>query len=113
MRFSAVLSLVAVAAAASVAAVNEPPRSPQQLGAAAVVFDFCSRADHEDDRMFDDGSELLYRGLTQQQIEQIKHSDAFRQGYATLESVLGELPANDARAACKAIGPATSAKYHW
>jgi hypothetical protein len=113
MRFSAVLSLVAVVAAAAVATANEPPRSPQQLGAASAVFDFCSRVDHDGDRIFDAGSELLYHGLTRREIEQIKHSDAFRQAYATLESVLSELPAKDAHAACEAIGPATLAKYHW
>jgi hypothetical protein len=111
MRFSAVVCLVAVIAVSPVATANEPPPSAQQIGAAAAVFDFCSRADHDGDRIFDAGTELLYRGLKPREIDQIKHSDAFRQAYATLQSVLSELPANDAHAACEAIGPATLAKY--
>jgi hypothetical protein len=111
MRFSTVFSCVCMLVIAPVASSNEPPPNPQQLGAATAVFDFCSKVDHDDDRLFDAGNEWLFHGLSQQEAERIRHSDAFRQAYSTLQSVLSELPANDARAACKAIGPATLGKF--
>jgi hypothetical protein len=112
MRFSTVLSFVAMAVIAPVASSHEPPPKPRDLGAASAVFDFCSRVDHDDDKIFDAGSERLYHGMTRDEIERIRHSEEFRQAYSTLESVLKELPPNDARAACKAIGPATLGKFN-
>ena len=112
MRFSTVLSFVAMVVIAPISSSHEPPPTARDLGAANAVFDFCSRADHDDDKIFDAASESLYQGVTRQEIERIKHSDEFRKAYSTLESVLKELPPNDARAACKAIGPATLGKFH-
>jgi hypothetical protein len=105
MRFSTVFSCVTMLMIAPVASSNEPPPNPQQLGAATAVLDFCSKVDHDSDRVFDAGSERLFHGLAQREAERIRHTDAFRQAYSTLQSVLSELPANDAHAACEAIEP--------
>ena len=108
MQFRPLLALMAAAALIQVAYATQPqPPSAQELGAAQGVLDFCSRVDHDDGKAFDALGQRASQGLTPQQIELIKQSEAYRQSYAALQSALGNLDAANAHAACKAIAPAS------
>ena len=107
MQFRPLLALMAAAALIQVAYATQPhPPSSQELGAAQGVLDFCSRVDHDDGKSFDALSRRALLGLTPQQIEQLKKSEAYKQSYAALQSALGKLTDANAHAACKAIAPA-------
>ena len=108
MQFRPLLALMAAAALIQVAYATQPqPPSAQELGAAQGVLDFCSRVDHDDGKAFDALGQRVFQGLTPQQIEQNKKSEAYQQSYAALQSALGNLAADNAHAACKAIAPAS------
>jgi hypothetical protein len=108
MQFRPLLALTAAAALIQVSYATQPhPPSAQELGAAQGVLDFCSRVDHDDGKAFDTLRQRALQGLTPQQIEQIKKSEAYKQSYAALQSALGKLAAANAQAACKAVAPAS------
>jgi hypothetical protein len=102
MKLRGMLYLVAAVALSQVAQAQAPV-SAQALGAAQGVLDFCSRVDPEDERAFDKQSKSLFKGMTERSIDQAQKSDAYKNGYQTLKSVLSELPLTNIRAACKDI----------
>jgi hypothetical protein len=65
------------------------------------VLDFCSNVDPADEQLFDKQSERLFLGMSDKSADQLRHSAVFKEARKTLESVLGELPVDQARAACK------------
>jgi hypothetical protein len=110
MQFRYGLFLLA-AAALSQLAHGQPPVEAPALGAAQGVLDFCSKIDPADGRVFDRQSRLLLQGRSEKSIDELQKSTAYRNGHETLLSVLGELSADDARAACHAISPAPIESY--
>ena len=105
MQFRHSLALLAALGLSQLAHAASP-YGPRQLGAAQGVLDFCAQVDPVDATMFAGRVLWLYRGLTPQQIALVKSGDGFKSAYASVESVLGELPAANAKTVCHAIAPA-------
>jgi len=103
MQFRYVLSFLTAVALAQLAQA-QPPSNAHELGAAQAVFDFCSKVDPADAKLFDKQSKRLFQGLSEKSVDQVQMSHPYTDAHKTLESVLSELPLDAARAACKAIG---------
>jgi hypothetical protein len=78
--------------------------SSEDLGALQAVHDFCAKLDPSHAKDYEKQADALFYGLTPKQVSAIRGSSQYKTAYASLTSVLPELP-NDAATvkACSSI----------
>jgi hypothetical protein len=117
MRFSAVLSLVAVVVSAPVASANEPPPKQQQLGAASAllpavdaqalgitdsILAYCGRLDAAAATKIRARITELEHGASEQQLAAIRNSAQYRQAYDSMVEFVGKVDEHNAQRVCTA-----------
>jgi hypothetical protein len=102
MKLSRVLYVLAAGALPQLARADAP-LSPQALGALQGVVDFCAKADPKDSKQLAQQAALLERGLSAKTIAADKKTDAYKQAYQTLGTVLKEWPADQAAQNCWSV----------
>lgn len=74
-----------------------------QLGAEQAVLDFCSRVDSSDEKGFEAEGRTAFAGIRSDSIEKIRASAQYKDAYAQIGSVVGELPSSEAVQGCKSL----------
>ena len=77
-----------------------------QLGAEQAVLDFCSRIDSTDLTAYEAQAKIVFAGIREDGLEKARASSQYQSAYATLASVLGEIPLPEAVQGCKGLLPA-------
>jgi len=90
----------ALAALPQLALAADPPG---ELGALQAVYDFCAKVDPAQSKDFGNQAGLLFKGLTQRQINAIRGGAEYHRGYQMLTGILPELQKSDAVQGCQAI----------
>ena len=100
MRVKLALFLCSIAALPQLATAGEP--SPQILGTAQAVADFCARVDPRDAAQY----ERLWRTVSNMpaaQLSSLESQGGFSQAYQQASSYLAKFSGEDAVAGCKAL----------
>jgi hypothetical protein len=96
-------ALMCAAALIPTFAYAAPPSSAAEIGAVEAVVNFCSIIDPSLEKQFQRQARLTLPSMSDDGLEDVRHTAAYRQAYKLVESVLKELPLADASHDCAAL----------
>jgi hypothetical protein len=100
MKVKSVLLLCSVAALPQLATAAQP--SPEMLGIAQAVANFCSKVDPSDAATFQ-GIWKNIASMPATQLASVEANSSFKQAYQQANALLAQFSERDAEAGCKAI----------
>lgn len=102
MSYRHILAIAAAAAFAPLAHADQAV-SPNSLGAAQAVLDYCSRLDPKRDAIFDAEQSRLTRGIEKGDLREIRNSGAYKGAYQEVSNILSSLPPSEGVQQCAAV----------
>jgi hypothetical protein len=102
MRFRHTALLCAAALIPALASAG-PASNAAEFGAVEAVVDFCSRVDPSLEKQFQRQAKLTLPKMTDDGLEDVRHTSQYRQAYQLVESVLKQLSLTDAARDCAAL----------
>ena len=81
----------------------EPPVSPQTLGAADAMIDFCSTADAPRAEQYRTHAGLFANGATEDQLSEVRKSPEYKTTYDAATGALQQMAKDEALGTCKKL----------
>ena len=78
----------------------DAPHTQMEAGLMQAVFDFCSKADPENDKRFDQKAKALLGNISDRDRDDLRKNADFKVGYGVMESLLDKVHKADAVRGC-------------